>query len=321
MAGRHSFTVQIDPSLPGHVAVALSDPAGQTYAGFGPEHHLRFYDKGRFDVHPVERGHLPPPDHSSATGGRTFTFPVSEAQANAAHEEIRKIQSETPQYDARLGFADPQVCSTIASRIMKAAGLGNHLYTVPQVDLEYLSDIADTLASNPRAKVAVKTGLPIPDELRDIQPDYAGVGTGYDTPSERLGHAPSAMPDNAMTPGISSSNSGVAPRPTRYLARITGTSEAIPFDTGAPPAPYMPPVKNPLSPSPSATFAERFAGRTSPDNANRAQHAGGPPGLVSGQSMPAYPASPWLFGLPDRPAASGDDMDDWYTRWVKPLIQ
>ena len=91
MAGRHSLTVQIDPSLPGHLAVVLSDPSGQTYAGFGPEHHLRPYDKGRFDVHPVERGNPPPPDYSSVTGGKTFTFPVSEAQARAAHEEIRKI--------------------------------------------------------------------------------------------------------------------------------------------------------------------------------------------------------------------------------------
>jgi hypothetical protein len=36
--------------------------------------------------------------------------------------------------------------------------------------------------------------------------------------------------------------------------------------------------------------------------------------------MPDYPVPPFLFGLPDRSAAS-DDMDDWYTRWVKPLLQ
>jgi len=39
MPGRHSLTVQVDPSLPGHVAVVINSPAGQTYAGFGPEHH------------------------------------------------------------------------------------------------------------------------------------------------------------------------------------------------------------------------------------------------------------------------------------------
>jgi hypothetical protein len=37
--------------------------------------------------------------------------------------------------------------------------------------------------------------------------------------------------------------------------------------------------------------------------------------------MPDYPVPPWLFGLPDRSAANGDDMDDWYTRWIKPLVR
>jgi hypothetical protein len=167
---------------------------------------------------------------------------------------------------------------------MKAAGLGDPLYTVPQVNLEHLSDIAGTLANNPGAKVAAKSGLPIPDELRGIQPDYADVGAGYDAPSERLGHVHGAAPDNTLTPG-SGPASGVAPKPTRYLARVPGTSEAVPFDTGAPPAPYIPLVKSPLSPAPSATFAERFAGTSSssPDQANQPQQAGRLPGLVTGQ--------------------------------------
>jgi hypothetical protein len=235
MAGRHSLTVQIDPSLPGHVAIVLGDPSGQTCAGFGPKHHGHFYDDGRFDVHTMESEKSLPPDYSNATGPRTFTFPISVEQARAAHEEIERVRRESPLYDARLGLSNPQVCSTIASRIMKAAGLGDHLYTVPQVNLEYLSDIAGTLANNPGAKVAAKSGLPIPDELRGIQPDYADVGAGYDAPSERLGHVHGAAPDNTLTPG-SGPASGVAPRPTRYLARVTGTSEAVPFDTGAPPA-------------------------------------------------------------------------------------
>jgi hypothetical protein len=58
-----------------------------------------------------------------------------------------------------------------------------------------------------------------------------------------------------------------------------------------------------------------------PDLANASQQAAGPPGLVSGQPMPDYPVPSYLFGLPDRSAASGDDMDDWYTRWVKPLVR
>jgi hypothetical protein len=118
-------------------------------------------------------------------------------------------------------------------------------------------------------------------------------------------------------------------------------SRISPFDGGAPAVPFLPPAgvsPNPLqagaSPRPGdATQGDprniRVLSRINPpgatpslpDNANTSQQAGGPPGLVSGEPMPDYPVPPWLFGLPDRPAATGDDMDDWYTRWVKPLIQ
>src|SRR5262249_6893354 len=156
-----------------------------------------------------------------------------------------------PLYDARLGFSSPQVCSTIASRIMKAAGLGDHLYTVPQVDLEYLSDIAGTLANDPKAKVAAKSGLPIPDELRGIQPDYSRVGEGYDTPWERLGHVPLApanfspdaassfdarfggwpsLPDRAIAPETERSVIRPPESPIRYLGRMTGASDTSAFD-------------------------------------------------------------------------------------------
>jgi hypothetical protein len=341
VAGRHSLTVQIDPSLPGHLAIVLGDPSGQTYAGFGPEHHLRPYDRGRLDAHPVERGSVPPPDYSSVPGSQAFTFAISEDQARAAYEEIKRVQSEPLQYNA-LNFRNPQVCTNIASRIMKAAGLGDHLYTVPQVDLEYLSDMADTLANNPRARGAAKSGLPIPDELRGIQPDYADVGTGYDTPSERLGHVPvdsanslpavapsfdtrfetwPSLSNGAMKPETErsvASETGLSQRPVRYLGRMTGTSRPNAFDTGASPAPFMPAEKSPSSSAPPAAFVDRFVGAAP---TAQAEQAGRLPGLVSSRPVPDYPVPPQLFGLPDRSAGSGDDIDDWYTRWVKPLIQ
>jgi len=46
-----------------------------------------------------------------------------------------------------------------------------------------------------------------------------------------------------------------------------------------------------------------------------------PPGIITGQPMPDYPVPPMVFGLPDRPAASGDEMDDWFSRWIKPLME
>jgi hypothetical protein len=37
--------------------------------------------------------------------------------------------------------------------------------------------------------------------------------------------------------------------------------------------------------------------------------------------MPDYPIPPMVYGLPDPSAASGDNMDDWFYRLIKPLMQ
>jgi hypothetical protein len=46
-----------------------------------------------------------------------------------------------------------------------------------------------------------------------------------------------------------------------------------------------------------------------------------PLGLFSGEPMPGYPMPPPIFDFPDRSTRSGDNMDDWFTRWIKPLMQ
>jgi hypothetical protein len=46
-----------------------------------------------------------------------------------------------------------------------------------------------------------------------------------------------------------------------------------------------------------------------------------PPGIIPGQPMPDYPVPPMAFGLPDRSAASADNMDDWFSRRIKPLME
>ena len=48
---------------------------------------------------------------------------------------------------------------------------------------------------------------------------------------------------------------------------------------------------------------------------------GSPLRILSGEPMPKYPLPPMVFGLQDRSAASSDNMDDWYNRWIKPLMQ
>lgn len=46
------------------------------------------------------------------------------------------------------------------------------------------------LAQDPKAKAMSQHRLPIPDTLRGIEPDYAFIGGGYDTPAERIRRSP-----------------------------------------------------------------------------------------------------------------------------------
>jgi len=39
------------------------------------------------------------------------------------------------------------------------------------------------------------------------------------------------------------------------------------------------------------------------------------------EPMPNYPVPPPIFDVPDRTSASGDNTDDWFVRWIKPLMQ
>jgi hypothetical protein len=277
MAARYSLTIQIAPGLPGHAAVVLNGPSGQTYAGFGPEHHHRSYDEGKFDAHTVRPGEAPPPDFSSVVGDgsyRTFTIPISEGQAKAAHQEIGMIQTERPWYNVW----NSRVCTTIVNRIAKAAGLGDDLlYTLPSRSMQYATDVKSTLAANPKANFMIDgAGRPvrIPDALRDVQQDYASVGAGYDTPSERIGHVPGGpanfpspngspsfgapSPEYTTTPNSDRPASGAADPAMRYLRRVDPRPSTSVFDTGAPAVPFVPPTRSPIAPAPPASSNDRF---------------------------------------------------------------
>jgi hypothetical protein len=196
MAGRYSLTIQVDPSTPGHVAAVINTPSDQSYAGFGPKNEGWPVSPGQFDFHTVRPGETPQRDYSNVLGRNsyaTFTIPISESQAAAANAEIKRLgQQPFGEYNAFKG----QVCSTAVGQIMQAAGLGsNLLYSLPAKNYEFLSNVAKTLAFDPKAK-SINMETPIPEAFRGLQRDYAYEGRGYDTPSERVRRPVSSSEDN-----------------------------------------------------------------------------------------------------------------------------
>jgi hypothetical protein len=144
----------------------------------------------------------------------------------------------------------------------------------------------------------------------------------------------------------------------RYLSSRVVSGPVTPFDTGAPPVPFVV-ANDPIDPAPPVWFKDRVpsppiappdpdqpqstgAAQTAPDKirvltgrlvvqngagvsalapglSNSAQD-GWPPPTADRRPVPEYPLSPppSVYGLPDRDA---DSTDDWFNRWIKPLFE
>lgn len=132
-------------------------------------------------------------------------------------------------------------------------------------------------------------------------------------------------------------------------SRIVGKPDTSIFDTGAPAAPYVPPSAS-LAPSHRDPFDDRLGNSTSsqvrpphadlrnirelsspvlppgwsrspPGAPNKVPQQPGPLGIFTGPPLPDYPVPPAILGLPGRSAASDDDTDDWFARWIKAYAQ
>lgn len=217
MAPRHAFTVQLvdrnllDDNSPGHAATVISTPQQQVYAGLGPAYHdwrhlWGAYSPPSFSPQVVSREETPPRfNYSTAVSSHspyaTYTIPITENQANQALAEIRRREASDDWFN--VSPAVRNYCTADVNRNATAMGLGAVLpYETPGSNRDYFANVERTLRANPRAKFVVdeqgrpmldSAGIPttIPESLREIQQDYAFVGGGYDTPSERLGRVPS----------------------------------------------------------------------------------------------------------------------------------
>lgn len=358
MAPRHAFTFQLADrdvlgmASPGHAATVISTPQQQTYSGLGPAYHdwrhlWGMYSPPSFEPLAVPREETSPrssdPYNYSTVSAHdpyaTYTVPITEEQAKRALAEIQRTRDSNDRYNAFIR----NYCTTDVNRNAEAAGLGSALpYEAPGANRDYLANVERTARANPRAKYVMgeagrlivdSTGRPIPfpEALREIQRDYAYVGGGYDTPSERLGHVSSSSgPPNPHL--WRSGNSPVeflepderrqssTAKDVRMLSRRTG------YELRAPE------VARPGDDDPSVALDERFSNwrsspaGSSPRNPNLPPPAesGRPRGLVSGEPMPLWVTPPPIWGDPENPVApgapnlQGKTIEDWLSSLLRP---
>ncbi|MBA7464890.1 hypothetical protein ES707_00048 [subsurface metagenome] len=349
MAPRYAFTFQLGDrdwlghGSPGHAAAVISTPQQQTYSGLGPADHdwrslKGTYSAPSFEPQVVQREETPsrswdPYNYSTVSAHEphaTYTIPITEDQSKSALAEIQRFKDSGDWYNAWIR----NYCTTDVNRNANAAGLGTVLpHEFPWSNDAYLSDVERTLRANPRAKYTIdRTGRPIaiPDTLREIQRDYAYVGGGYDTPSERLGHVPS--PSGPPNPHMW--RSGTAPvefagvdegrepssvNAVRRLSRRTDDQLRAPArqdgqDIG-----------------PVDSFDERFGQWTSSPRASSPRNPNLPPpaepkrplGLFSGKPMPLWITPPPIWGDLENPRAAVDSQsqDETTEDWLRGLLR
>src|SRR5579864_3142989 len=210
----------------------INTPYDQTYAGFGPVWHSAYapgqYDvqivaPGQYTV---------PGDFSSVNihdERASFTIPLTESQATIGqlsqyelfqtylNQQINRTwgvinpdfpldnDAPNPAYDGPVYngvstvIGSPNVCTTCAGQTLQIT-LGmpyNPLYTIPKASADFLAAVSNTLAVSPDADFTSAdqvraSQIYIAPQLRGLQQDYFRAGSGFDTPSERLGdHGPS----------------------------------------------------------------------------------------------------------------------------------
>jgi hypothetical protein len=126
-----------------------------------------------------------------------------------------------------------------------------------------------------------------------------------------LAPAPSASFDDRFGNWGASAPAGAA----TAQSRPTAMSQA----PGAPPidkdARYL--VRFPVSPNGS----DFVAPPASIANASAQARPSSPAGLFGGIPAPPYPAPSQAYGRSDPASTPSLDLNDWYERWIKPLMQ
>lgn len=136
--------------------------------------------------------------------------------------------------------------------------------------------------------------------------------TSAGTVDERFGHwivTPSGiMPDPLLRGSEPPVAGAVAPAEVRRLTRVNASNAGNVFTSGSAPVPYLPPTE----------FNGRFGNWTMPTADGRARQTSGPIGASADE--PSYFIPPPIFGVDD-PGNPRNDAEEWFSRWIRPLLR
>jgi hypothetical protein len=140
MASGYSITLVVGAGAPGHATVQINGPDHTTYAGFGPIRSFTPYSRGQYDVVTVPNGMSPVGQLHDQDGEysfvdsshyrvKSYTFEISEEQAQQARQAALDYQKNYPKYNV----ASLAVCTDYGLAILHAA--------MPETDLWRLSRV------------------------------------------------------------------------------------------------------------------------------------------------------------------------------------
>jgi hypothetical protein len=156
-----SVTIVVGAGFPGHATVQINRAETTTYLGLGPNKPKSVYATGHYDVVTVPKNVSPVAavrNPSSSVGEyhyvdathydvKSFTYLISDEQADEAEAAAKRYQVKYPQYNGFLVL----VCTDYALNVLEAA--------VPNSDLSALSRIPSRLQKELAALAVRGDGL------------------------------------------------------------------------------------------------------------------------------------------------------------------
>ena len=216
-------------------------------------------------------------------------------------------------------------------------------YDTPSERLGHLPSgavVSPSLEKSPTSDDRFGNRTPSPDDVTTPKPDQPAPGATKRPMrylSGRIAGAsgPSPFETGASAVPFVAANNPLAAAPAtsfddRFGNRVPSPSIAVP-----------PNPDQPVSRSQSGSAAQSaphsirvLSGRlVMPGNSDAGQGSASTPRIpnpspaqngwppANARPVPDYPVPPMVYGLPDPSATSGDNMDDWFDRWIRPLMQ